>query len=131
MRDKNVIKREDCENELKVLSFAELRKTPSVIQFKDYIKEKYDDNLAIGINWGNYTIEFRNQHGNVDYFVDLERCETPWEVLDWILQLQHKTWMTPLLMSEFLFNLDKASEEVFGNTIQAMFNFRKKLKWRT
>ena len=36
------------------------------------------------------------------YWIDLERCLTPAQVLDWIFQLRGKTWMTPGLLGLFL-----------------------------
>jgi len=49
----------------------------------------------------NLTIELR-RGARLLYWVDLERCLTPAQVLDWIFQLRAKLWMRPGLMSLFL-----------------------------
>jgi hypothetical protein len=37
-----------------------------------------------------------------DYEVDLERCRTTGEVLDWIAQVQGKAWATPQVVGELV-----------------------------
>lgn len=59
-------------------------------------------------------------HGQF-YEVDLERCNTSAQMLDWIFQLQGKTWMTPELMREFLATLNRACIEIFQESVQGCF----------
>lgn len=40
------------------------------------------------------------------YYVDLERCTTAAETLDWIIQISNKLWATPRLMVGLLHALD-------------------------
>lgn len=40
------------------------------------------------------------------YYVDLERCTSSAEVLDWIIQISNKLWATPKLMVGLLHALD-------------------------
>ncbi len=39
-------------------------------------------------------LELFNADGHSVYEVDLERCQTSAEMLDWIMQVQKKTWAT-------------------------------------
>jgi hypothetical protein len=49
----------------------------------------------------NFTLECRDQRGQL-YEIDLDRCRTSAEVLDWIFQVHGKTWATPRIMSDLL-----------------------------
>lgn len=37
-----------------------------------------------------------------EYQIDLERCNTPAEMLDWIFQVHSKTWATPAILAGLL-----------------------------
>jgi len=50
----------------------------------------------------NYTLDAFDTNGHWLYGVDLERCTTSAEVLDWIMQVAGKQWATPELMSGLL-----------------------------
>jgi len=67
------------------------------------------------------TIEVRNHTGHWLYEIDLERCTTPAQLLDWIFQLHGKTWMTPEMMDEFLSAIQHACREVLGKSVQGCF----------
>jgi hypothetical protein len=41
------------------------------------------------------------------YYVDLEECRTPEALLDWIFQLEEKSWVGPQCMREFLSLVDR------------------------
>ena len=53
----------------------------------------------------NFTLECRDEHGYL-YEIDLERCRTSAEVLDWIFQISKKTWAIPAIRSDLLLALD-------------------------
>ncbi len=55
------------------------------------------------------------------YEIDLERCTTSAQVLDFIFQVQAKTWCTPKLMTNLLKAFDRACVEQFGQPIQGVF----------
>ncbi|ABK18103.1 hypothetical protein Sfum_2423 [Syntrophobacter fumaroxidans MPOB] len=67
------------------------------------------------------TIEVRNHTGRHVYEIDLERCTTPAQLLDWIFQLHGKTWMTPEMMDEFLSIIEDVCREVLGKSVQGCF----------
>lgn len=48
------------------------------------------------------TIDVDTGHAGYIYDVDLERCNTPAEVLDWIFQVKQKTWCTPEIIFDLL-----------------------------
>jgi hypothetical protein len=56
--------------------------------------------------WGSWEFDRRTlvlRHvGGYGYEVDLERCNTPAEVLDWIAQIEGKTWGTPVVVGELV-----------------------------
>ena len=54
------------------------------------------------------------------YDVDLERCTTGAQVMDWIFQLRWKSWCTPDVMMSFLDTFEKAFSDIFHSTAQAM-----------
>ena len=41
-----------------------------------------------------------------EYEVDLERCTTPAQVLDWIVQVSKKTWATDVVVADLVRALD-------------------------
>ena len=64
-------------------------------------------NRASRTEWGcwryclNRTLECRDGHGYL-YEIDLDRCRTSAEVLDWIMQVNAKTWATAGIMKDLL-----------------------------
>jgi len=54
------------------------------------------------------------------YEIDLERCTTGSEVMDWIFQIRWKTWLTPNIIFSFLEEFENAFHEIFGTNAQAM-----------
>ena len=48
------------------------------------------------LRWGLWSLDagsyVLNHDGPVGYWVDLERCGSSAEVLDWIVQVSHKAW---------------------------------------
>jgi hypothetical protein len=68
-----------------------------------------------GDRWGdwwysqkNLTLEF---HGERDgYEVDLERCNTPAQAMDWIFQIAGKNWATPEVLGHLIQALDDLLE---------------------
>ncbi len=53
----------------------------------------------------NFTLECQDERGCI-YDVDLERCRTSAEVLDWIFQIHGKTWATAEILKDLLDALD-------------------------
>jgi len=45
--------------------------------------------------------------GRQIYEIDLERCNNAAQILDWIVQLSHKTWATPQVIYDFISALDR------------------------
>jgi hypothetical protein len=56
---------------------------------------------------GNLTVTLNEGHREW-YWIDLERCVTPAQLLDWVFQVQGKTWMTPELLRVTVEALDCA-----------------------
>jgi len=54
------------------------------------------------------------------YEIDLERCLTGSEVMDWIFQIRWKTWVTPDVMFSFLEEFENAFRKTFNTNAQAM-----------
>jgi hypothetical protein len=55
--------------------------------------------------WGNWSLQTDNwtlTYQNDEYAVDLENCNTPAEVLDWIFQVEGKAWATAQVLSDLL-----------------------------
>lgn len=54
------------------------------------------------------------------YNIDLTRCGTGSQVMDWIFQIRWKSWMTADIMWSFLSEFESAFKEVFGFNAQSM-----------
>jgi putative alpha-1,2-mannosidase len=67
------------------------------------------------------TIEVDQGRGGAFYEIDLERCNTPAQMLDWIYQLHGKAWVTATIMYEILGAFERACREVFGTSVQGLF----------
>ncbi len=52
-------------------------------------------------------LDLFNIEGHWIYEVDLERCRTSAEVLDWIFQVAGKTWCTDKILGGLIHMLDK------------------------
>ena len=55
--------------------------------------------------WGKWSYDakrFTLTYGPENYDVELNECRNSAEVLDWILQVTHKTWMTPHGVRDFV-----------------------------
>lgn len=59
--------------------------------------------------------------GRQVYRIDLDRCTSPAQILDWLMQVHHKRWCTPELFWKIVRRLDYAAQEVFGQGIQGVF----------
>jgi len=74
---------------------------------------------ADGTRWGawvyrayNLTLEYK---GNPDfYYVDLEECNDAPQILDWLLQISHKTWGSAQVVGELLKALDALAGDLQG-----------------
>ena len=64
------------------------------------------------------TIEIDTGHYGHTYQIDLTRCSTAGEVLDWIFQIKSKTWATSEIMFDLLTALNVACEIFHGQTVQ-------------
>jgi hypothetical protein len=48
---------------------------------------------------GNLTLSLKNSRGREIYYIDLERCLTSAQVLDWIMQVAGKRWATSAVLA--------------------------------
>lgn len=55
----------------------------------------------------NYTLQLHDMHGNWRYEIDLERCLSSAQVLDWIMQVSMKQWATPQVVAGLVRALDE------------------------
>ena len=59
--------------------------------------------------------------GPPSYDIPLEGIDSAKELLDWILQLNYKTWCTGQHLKEFLDLVPQVAEKNFGQNAQAVF----------
>ena len=52
-------------------------------------------------------LELRDLEGHWLYEVDLERCRTSAEILDWIMQVAKKRWVTDTVIAGLVRELDR------------------------
>ena len=52
-------------------------------------------------------LELYNEPGKPLYKIDLERCKTSAEILDWIVQVSQKTWGTDAVLAGLVRKLDE------------------------
>ena len=59
------------------------------------------DQESISVNGKHITL---HKHGSVydSYSVELNNCNTPEKILDWVMHLSEKTWMTTLMIRGFI-----------------------------
>lgn len=60
-------------------------------------------------------------HGRYPYEIDLERCTSPAQLLDIVLQVSDKPWCDRALAGELLAAIETACREHFGDTAQGVF----------
>ena len=84
-----------------------------------------------GHRWGHWeykknslTLDFRGSEGQ--YEVDLEQCNTSSGILDWILQISQKQWIT----LEDIGNLVRALDELAGHGLQAICDGSTKIDFK-
>jgi len=81
------------------------------VDFADVLRQmEASRDRTVWVNWiyhpSNLTLECRDECGFFIYEIDLERCRTSAEVLDWIFQVQGKTWATAEIVNNLLEALD-------------------------
>jgi len=65
------------------------------------------------MKWGPWTLNTRNltlEHKDIGYYVDLQNCNSSAEILDWICQIQGKTWADSATVSGLVAALDDILE---------------------
>lgn len=108
----------------------------------DFLKEA-ENNWAERIKksqWGhwkynpnNLTLAFRKRVGDDEtyYEVDLERCNTSAEMLDWIFQIKNKNWCSDKDIADLLraFDdlMDTVQDKICSGGINGRFNVKKHL----
>ena len=84
-------------------------------------------------NPNNLALQFRKTIGNdySYYEVDLERCNTSAEILDWIFQVKNKVWCSDTDIADLLraFDdlMDTVQDKVCSGGIDQPFDFKKHL----
>ena len=76
-------------------------------------------------NKGNLTLKLIT---HPKYEVDLERCNTSVEVLDWIIQVSRKVWATDEMIGSLVRQMDRClaiQENICGCGVDKPFNARK------
>ena len=68
----------------------------------------------------NLSLELKGDHW---YEVDLERCLSSAEILDWIVQIQKKSWVTPKIIYDLIQALDDILD-IQGNFCSSGKNLR-------
>lgn len=58
--------------------------------------------LGVRFNEAVCAIEFVTKAGVVAYSVDLEDCTTPAKMLDWVMQLASKRWLSDAALGEYV-----------------------------
>ena len=77
------------------------------------------------------TININTGRGHT-YEIDLERCRTPGEVLDWIYQIKSKTWATSEIIFDLLTALEVACQIFHGKGVQGSlcpFGVSRQIRW--
>jgi len=70
--------------------------------------------------WGRWSLQRDNWtlvYQEEDYAIDLEDCNTSAELLDWILQIERKSWATP--QSSLTFCMPSATFSIHRQTSAA------------
>ncbi|MGO9370851.1 MAG: hypothetical protein ACLQBD_01985 [Syntrophobacteraceae bacterium] len=73
------------------------------------------------VKFDRRNLELKVHHGKACYEIDLERCNDPAQILDFIFQINAKTWATSDLIGQIVEALNEACREVFGDGIQGIF----------
>lgn len=84
-------------------------------------------------NPDNLTLQFSKTVGDnyTEYEIDLERCNTSTQVLDWIFQIKNKFWCSDVDIADLLraFDdlMDSVQDKLCGSEINQPFDFKKYL----
>ncbi len=78
------------------------------------------NNFDVVLNERNLSIDILLEGNRRVYSVDLERCQTSAEVLDWLAHLHAKSWVTPRVMHDVLTALNDAFRKFQGGPIQGV-----------
>ena len=115
--------------EMSVINMDELmRLTPA-----ELLAMREKERPCPNVRFDRKNLELVVHYGRSRYEIDLRRCNDPAQILDWIYQLNGKSWMTHELMGQIVRALDNASHEIFDNGIQAIFcpgGVSRQAKWR-
>jgi len=77
----------------------------------------------VSIRWDSLEIIVHGhpKKGGYDYPIDLERCTTPAQVLDWIVQVSEKPWCDGELLVALIEAIDEACHERLKINFQGAF----------
>lgn len=64
---------------------------------------------------------YEEGRSGISYQVDLEECVDSAELLDFIFQVNDKTWFTSEMTYELLWSLEFACHKVFNNNLQGVY----------
>ena len=71
----------------------------------------YDGETSIVITYNN----------DVIYTIDLERCNSAAEILDWIYQVMKQSWYKPFMADMLLSEFNRAANITVDGNIQSLF----------
>ena len=80
-----------------------------------------EDKVQVVFNKDDATIEFRDDDQYLLYTIDLDRCTNAAELLDWVLQVNTKSWATPQVVKDTLDRIEEVCEHVFDCSAQGVF----------
>jgi len=72
---------------------------------KAYLQKRI--NRYAGRTWGAWKLETNGALSDGTYWVDIEHCYSSFEVIDWIVQVSHKTWASHEMVGALVEALDE------------------------
>ena len=88
---------------------------------EELLELRYEERPHPDVRFDRRNLELVVHYGRSSYEIDLERCNDPAQILNWIYQLNGKSWMTHVLMGQVIRALDNACHEVFDEGVQGVF----------
>ena len=69
----------------------------------------------------NLTIQILTDEGSWLYEIDVERCRSSAETLNWLYQVLYKSWCSPQVIFDIMWALEQACQKYHHKSVQGAF----------
>lgn len=87
-------------------------------ELKKYMEGRKDSHAVFDTD--SLCILIYDDEKKLVYEIDVENCTTAAQILDWIYQLYHKTWVTPVILRDIIECMNIVFLRIFSKGVQGM-----------